>query len=280
MPPKATVRTYDFGSCWLTAEGAVGLKTLLDHKDRILRALRYIETHLGGPLPTGTVAKVACLSHYHFHRKFSEYTGSTVSGYIRKRRLSRAADALRTSGRSVTDIGFSLGYGTSEAFTKAFKRRFGCAPSEYRQQYADRVLIKSSARSNPIVLKPLMTGGSDRTRGRAAFRELQLMAADVQPDGPDATWVSVFPDIHASRPIEDAPAYCVAFSAMRYAVVFPGAGTSVEKSGSGSHAVLHMNRDAIVYRRAADVLSCRSGKSPGPSSRLPIALRSILLVSA
>ncbi len=252
------------------------LKTILDHKDRLLRALNYIENNLSRPLQTEGIARVACLSHYHFHRKFSYYTGNTVSDYIRNRRLAKAAVLLLTSEQRITDIAFSLGYGTSEAFTKAFKRRYGCPPSRFRSRSAKRGVVKRSDCSNLIVLKPLIDAADDTVRGIDAFWELQGSMAEVQPDCLDSTWISVFPD--AGNHAGNGPAYCVEFSSLQYTILFPGAETTLERNPAGSHAVLYMNQQAIVYQRAVGAVPRQPGKSPKRAFvGLPVGLRSILL---
>ena len=194
MQPDAKTSPKGFKKRSNEPDGTAGLKTILDHKNRILRVLNYIENNLSSLLQTGEIAQVACLSRYHFHRKFLDYTGSTVATYIRNRRLTKAAHILLASKGNVTDIAFSMGYGASEAFTKAFKRRYGFPPSALISRKTTSVSAQIAGRPNLIVLKPLMEIRDDKSRGIDAFWELQKILAEVQPDSLDSTWVSVFPD--------------------------------------------------------------------------------------
>ncbi|AIE77818.1 AraC family transcriptional regulator [Bacillus cereus] len=53
---------------------------------------------------------------YHFHRIFQSYIGMSVTDYIRKRRLTHAAQALVSTERAVIEIWFFLTRGTYESF--------------------------------------------------------------------------------------------------------------------------------------------------------------------
>ena len=73
-------------------------------------------------LTTERVASYSAVSMYHFHRIFQSYIGMSVTDYIRKRRLTHAAQALVSTERAVIEIWFS----SQEALTRAFKRMFQC----------------------------------------------------------------------------------------------------------------------------------------------------------
>ncbi|MBI4694397.1 MAG: AraC family transcriptional regulator [Gammaproteobacteria bacterium] len=99
------------------------------------RAVEYIDRHLDRPLELGTLAEVACFSPYHFHRLFAAWMGETLGEYVRRRRLELAAARLAAQPRTrVLDLALSVGFGSAEAFARAFKSRFGCAPSVWRRE--------------------------------------------------------------------------------------------------------------------------------------------------
>ncbi|CAM2063754.1 AraC family transcriptional regulator [Sulfidibacter corallicola] len=106
--------------------------TLDDYHQRINRVRLYIQDHLDQPLQLETLARLACLSPYHFHRMFAAFCGESLNAHIRRLRLERAALQLRHTQLSITDIAYAAGYGTPAAFTKAFRRFFGLAPASYR----------------------------------------------------------------------------------------------------------------------------------------------------
>ncbi|MEP3480675.1 MAG: AraC family transcriptional regulator [Fuerstiella sp.] len=102
------------------------------NRHRILRVQLHIEEHLCAELPLDQLAAVAHLSPYHFHRIFRATVGEGVAEYVRRVRLERAAIALKATSDSVTSVAFDTGYGSHEAFTRAFRRQFGVSPSEFR----------------------------------------------------------------------------------------------------------------------------------------------------
>lgn len=106
--------------------------TIADHKERINRVLLFIQDNLNNPLRLETLSNVACFSPFHFHRLFYAYVGETLSDYVRRVRLERAATKLIHTGEPITSIALDAGYETPAAFTKAFGQYFGKTPSEFR----------------------------------------------------------------------------------------------------------------------------------------------------
>ena len=101
--------------------------------ERILRVLDYIHDHLDDSALTPEVlADVAGFSRHHFHRVFRGMVGESAMGCIRRLRLERAAQQLRFTKEPVTDVALGSGYQSHEAFTRAFRARFGLAPSGFR----------------------------------------------------------------------------------------------------------------------------------------------------
>lgn len=94
-------------------------------------ALGLIETKLTEPIDVAELARVAMTSEYHFRRMFVTLTGMPISEYIRNRRLTKAtADLL--DGASVLDTAIAYGYGSADAFSRAFKAFHGITPSQAR----------------------------------------------------------------------------------------------------------------------------------------------------
>jgi AraC family transcriptional regulator len=114
-----------------------GLKktTYQDYSERMLKVLVFIQQHLDEDVLLEELAEVACFSPYHFHRIFRGMVGESVKGYVRRLRLERAAQRLKNSVRSVTDIAFEAGYEAHESFTRAFGDMFGHSPRAYRNSH-------------------------------------------------------------------------------------------------------------------------------------------------
>ncbi len=106
--------------------------TSLTWADRILDAIAHIHAHLDEPLNPAKLAEVAGFSKHHFHRVFHGMVGRSVMTYVRELRLDRAALKLEHGRAPVTEIAFDSGYESHEAFTRAFRARFGRSPSMHR----------------------------------------------------------------------------------------------------------------------------------------------------
>jgi AraC family transcriptional regulator len=98
------------------------------------KAVWYIESHLDSELSLEEVAAVAGVSRFHLSRAFADSTGSSFAGYVRARRLSEAAKALAQGSRDILSVALDSGYGSHEAFTRAFRQHFGLTPEQLRAQ--------------------------------------------------------------------------------------------------------------------------------------------------
>jgi AraC family transcriptional regulator len=118
---------------------------------RMHRVLGYIDIHLDERLDLETVAKVANFSSFHFHRLFTAWMGETLGDYTRRRRLEMAALRLVAQPRvQVLQVALSVGFGSTEAFGRAFKARFGSTPTSWRQsQLSNRDQLKSKLDQAP-----------------------------------------------------------------------------------------------------------------------------------
>jgi AraC family transcriptional regulator len=98
----------------------------------VARALWYIDSHFAEPVTLDDVARSAGVSRYHLSRAFGYATGVPLTGYLRARRLSEAARALAAGAPDILDLALHLGYGSHEAFTRAFREQFGVTPESVR----------------------------------------------------------------------------------------------------------------------------------------------------
>ncbi|ASK61459.1 AraC family transcriptional regulator [Virgibacillus phasianinus] len=101
--------------------------------ERLADSIDFIEKNLESNLSIEEAATIACMSKFHYQRMFSMLTGVTVADYIRRRRLTLAAQALTHSNSKVIDIALRFGYETPESFSKAFRKIHGINPSAVRQ---------------------------------------------------------------------------------------------------------------------------------------------------
>jgi len=100
--------------------------------EAVKRALWYIESHSADPLTLGEVAEASGLSRFHLARVFPAVTGHSVIAYLRGRRLTEAARVLADGAPDILSVALDAGYGSHEAFTRAFRDTLGVTPEEVR----------------------------------------------------------------------------------------------------------------------------------------------------
>lgn len=106
--------------------------TRQDYGARIARVASHIAEHPDGEHGLGQLAAIACFSPWHFHRIYRAIMGETVADTVRRVRLHRAAATLVRSAAPIAEIARQAGYGSAEAFTRAFASAHGVTPSVYR----------------------------------------------------------------------------------------------------------------------------------------------------
>jgi len=105
----------------------------MDQTGIIRDLLSWLESHLDKPLSIDHVAVRAGYSKWHLQRMFKDVTGQAIGAYIRGRRLSKSAVALRLTSRPILDIALQYRFDSQQTFTRAFKRQFGLTPAFYRR---------------------------------------------------------------------------------------------------------------------------------------------------
>ena len=141
MNALARCRTDAENGVFALAETLAGLRRLpavkLSTRDellkRVLRGRDYMEANLGHALRLEETARAACLSTFHFHRTFKSVFGEAPHEYVSRLRLELASTALQTTEEPVTSIAMRCGFETPSAFTTAFRKRFGRAPTAIRK---------------------------------------------------------------------------------------------------------------------------------------------------
>ena len=103
------------------------------HRSQIGRAQRYIRLHVAGRLTLARIAREAGSSSYHFARLFQAYVGETLFEFIRRVRLATALRLLQEDAdASITEIALNIGYFTSAAFNKTFRKTLDLTPGGFR----------------------------------------------------------------------------------------------------------------------------------------------------
>lgn len=126
--------------------------TYNDYTQRINKVVAYINDHLDESLDLKTLAEVAALSEFHFHRVFKALKGESIGAHISRLRIEAAARLLRYSALSIEDIAFNIGYEAPAALSKAFKNQYGITPTKYRTN-KDIYIMKKEIINPDLALK-------------------------------------------------------------------------------------------------------------------------------
>ncbi|HEY9076680.1 MAG TPA: AraC family transcriptional regulator [Anaerolineaceae bacterium] len=106
-----------------------------EYARRINLVLDTIQAKLDQPLTLVELSTIAGFSPYHFHRIFKACTGETLSIYIQRLRLEKAANLLTSDRKiSIMSVAMRCGFSSHAFFTRAFKQHFGISPSIYRKE--------------------------------------------------------------------------------------------------------------------------------------------------
>jgi len=98
------------------------------------KALWFIEAHVGSDASLAEIASASGVSRYQLLRAFGTATGHSVMRYVRGRRLSEAARLLAAGAPDILSVALDAGYGSHEAFTRAFRDQFGVTPEAVRER--------------------------------------------------------------------------------------------------------------------------------------------------
>ena len=99
---------------------------------RLLIAKDYIESNFDKKTEIESIARIANISTFHFFRTFKQVFNISPHQYILSLRLNKAAQLLKKRQYSITDIAYQVGFADIHAFSKAFKKNYQIAPSQFR----------------------------------------------------------------------------------------------------------------------------------------------------
>jgi AraC family transcriptional regulator len=182
------------------------------------RVVEHIDRRLDEPLELETLAGVANFSPFHFHRLFSAWMGETLGEYVRRRRLEIAAQRLISQPAvPVLQVALSVGFGSTEAFGRAFKSRFGLTPSSWRKA-KDRNRNQVNRKPDQAVAIARRDDELAKTSSQEASMDVKLIERKpttvaylrhVGPYGPDLSqfWQETVYPWMATNHLLDRPRY-------------------------------------------------------------------------
>jgi transcriptional regulator GlxA family with amidase domain len=109
------------------------LRFQAEHGDRFGEVASWLSSNLTSDLTVEALAQRACLSPRHFSRRFKQTFLTTPADFVEKARLDEARRRLVVAARSLSQVADSVGFGSTDAFRRAFTRRFGVTPGAYRR---------------------------------------------------------------------------------------------------------------------------------------------------
>jgi AraC family transcriptional regulator len=120
--------------------------------ESVQKALWFMESRFRDDVSLDELSAVAGISRYHFAHVFARAIGQSAMRYMRGRRLSEAARVLANGGPDILSVALDFGYGSHEAFTRAFRDQFGLTPESVRaQHHLDNVnLVEAIKMDDPI----------------------------------------------------------------------------------------------------------------------------------
>lgn len=129
--------TMDLLATVLTMESKLPQQSL--RAITLTRIRQYIISNLADPaLSPKTIAASNGITPRYLHLLFED-VGTSVSTWVRERRLERCRDDIHCSvstARTITDIAYGWGFNDLSHFSKAFKQQFGQSPRNYRKEVA------------------------------------------------------------------------------------------------------------------------------------------------
>lgn len=100
---------------------------------RVKAAISIMEKNFHLHLKMCDIAREVCMSEKSLMRLFLKSTNKTMTEYLLEIRMNHAQKLLRESDETVEGVAFYCGYGNYRSFAKAFKRKTGCSPGEFRR---------------------------------------------------------------------------------------------------------------------------------------------------
>ncbi|MCA8898798.1 MAG: AraC family transcriptional regulator [Hyphomonas sp.] len=237
-----------------------------EHFQRYLARIEHVRDHmranLDEPLDLDTLAEVACLSRFHWHRVYRAMTGETAAQTVRRLRLSRAADELAQTSRPIAQIAERAGYATPAAFSRAFASAHGVPPAEFRAGGMHAVLSQAIQEENalafPIDIRTLprrpaiglVHEGPYVEIGRTferLFSELEAAGLIGHARGPFGLYI----DDPDAVPAEDLRSHACTFTDV---ALKPPAPLEPVEAGGGTYAVLTYKGPYSAMKPAYDWL--------------------------
>jgi len=101
-------------------------------RERVDKVIQILREHMEEPPALEEIGRRVACSPYYLSRTFSQETGVTIPQYLRRIRMERAAELLRTGKYNVTEVALEVGYNSLSHFSQAFCQTMGSCPAIFQ----------------------------------------------------------------------------------------------------------------------------------------------------
>ncbi len=108
---------------------------------RVQKVQKYISEHYREEIRLNMLSDMVGMTPVSFSRFFRLRTGKTLSDYIIDIRLGFASRLLVDSSRTIAEICYDCGFNNLSNFNRMFKRKKGCSPKEFRENYRKKKVV-------------------------------------------------------------------------------------------------------------------------------------------
>lgn len=112
------------------------LQFQIESTDKLAELAGWIRGHLKHDLSVEVLAERACLCPRQFTRRFTRLFQRTPAAFVEDLRLAEAQKRLSMRATTIDGVATSVGFRSADAFRRAFERRFGISPTNYRRQFS------------------------------------------------------------------------------------------------------------------------------------------------
>ncbi|GAA4272215.1 AraC family transcriptional regulator [Aquimarina gracilis] len=123
--------------------------------ERYKTLVEFLDQKFKEDISIKDIEDVSYYSYRNINRIFLALHHETIGKYIKRIKLEKAAQYLKYSDNTISDIAFEVGYSDIAAFSKAFKNQFNCNPSRFREtQELKQQIIQKAIAESETALKP------------------------------------------------------------------------------------------------------------------------------
>ena len=120
------------------------LQFQVESTNRFADLAAWLPAHLHHDLSVEALAQRAHVCPRHFTRQFKATFGTTLAAFVEELRLGEARRRLTETNQSVETTAESVGFASADSFRRAFERRFGIGPRNYRVRFGTRTTTQSN----------------------------------------------------------------------------------------------------------------------------------------